>query len=257
MVKIEEILDFPKESKRDKKIFKEKIYLNADVKNKDKIIFIENIQEIRWIYALKEEYVRIFKKIDKERNYSEIDFINVILKKEIKKLGDLKRIAEIILRYIYNPIVLSFEYENKINLLLSHKKNHGTDNKRSVIDSNLFSTNWIDLDNQDKIDKYLISSLKLENLKSRDFYEFYNKIIDNILLFNASKNVGKLLTPTIEYDSNNLFKLSENYLNNKNLIEKYDKILNKENNPKKIINFNEKRTNLLNKQKNIAKILNC
>ncbi|MDR3223835.1 MAG: DUF4391 domain-containing protein [Methanobrevibacter sp.] len=247
---IERILNFPEECKRKTKIFKEKIYSQSEITNKNKTLFINSIDEIRWVFALNKDNIRIFPFINEDRNYSEVEVINVILKED--KIS--KTIVEILLRYIPNPTILSFEHENKISLFLAHKLLNRVDKRKTTIEK-IIQAKWMEVDNLDDIDKYFLKSIQIENLKASNFYNYYDKIINNIYLYNASKNVNKLLTPNINISQEELFELSEEIIGNEKLIKNYNKQLDKESYSKKIVELNRKRTKILNRQAEIEKII--
>ena len=90
---------------------------------------------------------------DEIREYNEIEFINVLLKVPYK----IKRIADIIMRTIPYPIVLTFENENKIRIFTGHQSTNLSDSSKNTIDEFIF-TDWIDLNNLDDNDQRLFKS---------------------------------------------------------------------------------------------------
>lgn len=185
MALIKNILNIPKECEFDNIIAKD----NFELKARDQKIFTENIERIKLIYSLKEENIRIKPYKDTEREYLEVQVINITLKKDAK----LDRIADIVLRAIPYPIILSFEFKNKVRLFVSHQKESLIDTTKITLEE-IISTNWIDPENTDEIDKKLFKSLQIENLNYSNFYKFYNDIVTSLIVYNSSKYVGKDLT---------------------------------------------------------------
>ncbi len=206
-MEIEEIFNIPKECIVGNYIPKKQFYEFGELKSKDKSIFIDNIKKIHWCYSLKEDNIRITPFKDNERNYEEIEIIKVILKKDLN-IGKIERIAEIILRTIPYPSVLIFEIENKILLAISHKKEHKSDSTKTTLEGSIL-TNWIDLNNLDKIDKKLFNSLNIKNLSFSHFYRFYNDIVDNINIYNGSKLVKRDLSVSVKLSPDEIKDIQE------------------------------------------------
>ncbi|KZX16418.1 DUF4391 domain-containing protein [Methanobrevibacter curvatus] len=185
-MKINEIFNIPKECEVGSKIPKKQFYENANLKTRDKSIFTDNIHKILWCYSLKEENIRITEYKDSIRDYKEVEIFHVSLKKADK----INRIADVILRTITYPTLIIFQFNNKIQLFVAHKKEHLSDSSKVTLEE-IISTEWIDLENLDNIDKKLFESLQLENLSFSNFYKFYSDIVDNINVYNASKAVGR------------------------------------------------------------------
>jgi len=191
-MKIKEILNIPEKCFVGTPMSKKDFYEYAQLKTRDKKIFTNIIDKITWVYALQEENIRITPFKDNIRDYTEVHLYNISLKtyKEGKTDKNIDRIADIILRTIPYPMILVFQFKNKIKIYVANIKDHLSDSSKITIEETI-STNWIDLANLDKIDKKLFKSLQLENLSFSHFYKFYNDIIDNINIYNASKLVGR------------------------------------------------------------------
>lgn len=185
MAQIEEFLDIPASCEVDNVIFKKRFYENMGLKKADRDIFTKYVDKIRWCYSLKENNINIKKFQDEKLEYDEIEFINVYLKAPNK----LKRLADIIMRSIPYPMVLSFEYGSEIRIFTGHQRISLADNSKNTIEEYIY-TDWIDLNNLDEIDKELFEGLKLHNLSFTNFYTFYNDIIEAIIKYNASKLSG-------------------------------------------------------------------
>lgn len=206
-MKIEEIFNIPKECIVGNYIPKKQFYEFGELKSRDKTIFTDNIKKINWCYSLKDDNVRITPFKDNERNYEEVEIIKAILKKDVA-IGKVERIAEIILRTIPYPSVLIFETENKILLAISHKREHKSDSSKTTLEE-LILTNYINLDNLDKIDKKLFYSLNIKNLSFSHFYRFYSDIVDNINIYNGSKLVERDLSVSVKLSPDEIKDIQE------------------------------------------------
>jgi hypothetical protein len=185
MAKIEEFLDIPAQCELGNVIYKKLFYENMELKKADRDIFIKYVDKIRWCYSLKENNINIKKFQDEKLEYDEIEFINVYLKAPNK----LKRLADIIMRTIPYPMVLSFEYGNEIRIFTGHQRINLADSTKNTIEEYIY-TDWIDLNNLDELDNELFENLKIQNLSFTNFYTFYNDIIEAIIKYNASKLSG-------------------------------------------------------------------
>ncbi|MDR0911678.1 MAG: DUF4391 domain-containing protein [Methanobrevibacter sp.] len=234
-MKIKEILNIPKKCFVGTPMSKKDFYDFAQLKTRDIKIFTDIIDKITWVYALQEENIRITPFKDSIREYTEVHVYDVSLKtyKEEKTDKNIDRIADIILRTIPYPIILVFEYQNKIKLYVSHIKEHLSDSTKIKLEGPI-STNWINLDNLDKIDEKLVDSLKLENLSFSHFYRFYSDIVDNINIYNGSKLVGRDLSLTVKLSPDEIKAIQEE------IASKNKEIELKKNHIKKETQFNRK-----------------
>lgn len=182
--KLAEFINIPQKCEVGNKIHKKLFYENSKMSRSDKDTFTKNINRINWDYSLKSDNINIKPYSDDIREYDEIEFINVNLRSPKKT----KRIADIIMRTIPYPMLLTFENSNsnEIRLFTGHLRINKADNSKNTIDE-FFFTDWIDLDNLDENDIALFEDLKLQNLNFTNFYTFYNCIIENIIRYNVSK----------------------------------------------------------------------
>lgn len=180
-MKINDILkkiDFPEKARVDRKIFKTVFYNNAEFSKKRMDIFTSEIEDIRWLFALKKENINIVPFKNEDIDYSEIQVIGVSLR------GDkyLDRVAEIIHKTIQYPVVLIFEYEDRIALSVGLKRINKADASKNVVDD-IYNSEWINGDIAKERD--FIKSLEISNLSFANFYEFYKDFADRVRLFVA------------------------------------------------------------------------
>ena len=105
--------NIPDESYIGTTIYKKHFYDNATLSSSDKMLFKNNINRITWLYCLKPNLINIAAYKDDERDYPELEVIEVILNKDNK----LDRIAEVIMRTIPYPMILVFNLNNKLQLI--------------------------------------------------------------------------------------------------------------------------------------------
>lgn len=175
-------MDIPKNCEVGNTIYKKLFFENAKLSKADRDTFTRNIDKIKWDYSLKPDNINIKPYKDDIREYDEIEFITVKLRSPHKT----KRMAEIIMRNIQYPMLLTFENSNEIRLFTGHLRINQADGSKNTIDEFIF-TDWIDLDNLDENDIALLDDLKIKNLNFTNFYTLYNCIIENIIRYNISK----------------------------------------------------------------------
>lgn len=161
-----------------KKLFYESGLLNAT----DKKIFTDSINKITLNNQLNSQTINIKSYKDDIRFYEEIAFITIILSDDKK----YKRIAQIVQQTIPYPIVLMFESDGKSLINVCHKRINQADSSKNTVEEYHF-TEWIDIEYLSTNEKQFIKSLDVQNLSYTNLYNFYNGIVDRVILFKASK----------------------------------------------------------------------
>lgn len=184
MAIIFDYLKIPKSCEVGNTIFKKLFYDNADLNKTDRDLFTEQIDKIIWAYSFKPETINIKTYQDEEREYSEIEIIEV----KLLTAGKTKRMAEIIMRAIPYPMLLVFTLDNKIQLFTAHQRTNLADPSRNTVEEIIF-TDWIDMDNLTDKDKRLLEGLEIRKLSHLNYYRFYSDIVDKLIIYNASKLV--------------------------------------------------------------------
>lgn len=156
-------------------IFKKLFYENADLSPADKKLFTDNIKKVTWLYCLKQETINVKPYKDEIREYSEMQFMEIELEKE----GRLDRIAEIIMRTIPYPMILTFNINDKLKFFVAHQRVNLNDRSKNTIES-MISTDWL---NSDSI---LFQKLDIQKMNFSNFYALYMDIVDAISVYNAS-----------------------------------------------------------------------
>lgn len=220
--------NIPKSCEVGNTIFKKLFYENADLKKKDKEIFVNDIDRIIWRYSFKEDTINIQSYKDEQREYDEIAFIEVLLKEDSK----VKLIAEIIQRTIPYPLLIVFKINNKVLINVGHKRKNLSDESKNTVEE-LIYTDWIDLSSLTNREEQFLNNLDITGYSFSNFYRFYSDIVDNIILFNASIYIDDYL---VLKDKNSV-KVKE--ISDK--IKELDNILiDLKNRIKKEIHFNKK-----------------
>lgn len=192
-------LNIPDECRINRTVFKKMFYDNAVISKGDKDLFIDSIDKITWIYCLNQDNMNIPAYVTEEREYLEIEIIEVTLSEN----KGIKRIAEIIMRAIPYPMLLIFSFKGKYQLWAAHQRFSLADNSKVTLEEPIF-TEW------QEENSILWDRLNISKLRYTNFYDMYSDLIDAIAVFNVSKltdkeingeDARKLLRSNAEIDS--------------------------------------------------------
>lgn len=173
-------LNIPDECRINRTVFKKMFYDNAVISKGDKDLFIDSIDKITWIYCLNQDNMNIPAYVTEEREYLEIEIIEVTLSEN----KGIKRIAEIIMRAIPYPMLLIFSFEGKYQLWAAHQRFSLADNSKVTLEEPIF-TEW------QEENSILWDRLNISKLRYTNFYDMYSDLIDAIAVFNVSKLTDK------------------------------------------------------------------
>lgn len=180
-----EFFNLPISSKVDKNIPKEIIYKNAEADEKFKRIFIENVEKIRYEYALTYGNSNIEKYIKDEERYEEIHFIRVILREK----GKENTISKLLHQLIPKGTVLILEYGEEILISVAKKK---IGSERITLEE-IYDSGWISKESN-KLKELDYTKLNPTNMKI-----LYDNIIQKIRVINLSKDLEE--EKSISYES--------------------------------------------------------
>ena len=176
----------PEKAKVNKIIPKKTIYENSELKKSEQELIKDSIEKIIWEYSLKESNINIEKYADNGYEYIEVEFFTVIMRTE----KNYREIGEILQKTIPYPMVIIFEFKEKIALNCAMKRVNKQDNTKMIIEENIISEDI----NVNKISENfykLLEEINIKKLSFKNFYEFYKGIYDKIVLYNLSCVTGK------------------------------------------------------------------
>lgn len=213
------IFNLPKGCKVDKNIPKEIIYRNAEADEKFKRIFIDNVEKIRYEYALTYGNSNIEKYVKDEERYEEIHFIRIILKEK----GKEKTVSKLLHQLIPKGTVFILEFGEEVLISTAIKR---IGNNRIGIEE-IYNTDWINLKNEK------LKDFNYTNLNSANMKLFYESIIEKVRIINLSKdseniekeNIDILETLNKEIEELKLLRKKETQVNR--VVEIQSKLLKK------------------------------
>lgn len=178
------IFNLPKGCKVDKNIPKEIIYRNAEADEKFKRIFIDNVEKIRYEYALTYGNSNIEKYVKDEERYDEIHFIKIILKEK----GKEKIVSKLLHQLIPKGTVFILELGEEVLISTAIKR---IGNNRISIEE-IYNTGWINIENEK------LKDLDYSNLNSTNMKLFYESIVEKVRIINLSKDSDNIKKDDID-----------------------------------------------------------
>jgi hypothetical protein len=158
---IDKIIDFPEAARVNRIISKNKIYDKAGVSNRIKKIFIEEVEQIRWMYKLSPETINI----PSTESVKEIQVFNLLLKRSTKSEDVMLQID----KSIPSPILFVLNLEDHLKYVASFKRPNIADSTKRVI-SSYFGSEWLPVTNKHQ---HLPVTINLEAL----FHRFISLIL--------------------------------------------------------------------------------
>ncbi len=187
MKNIFEVLGIDKKVKYvGQKIPKKMFYVQGNLTKDDEKIFVDFIDKIEMSYVLDSSNINIEPFMNEEYNYPAIGYLNISLKQD----GKVDKISNIIQNNIPSPLVIVFEYDDKVCISSSLKRVNKSDSSNVVV-GEVNTTPWIDLNNMDDNCDRFISSINMSSLDYSNFYNFYKLIDDKIYTFKNLEVVGE------------------------------------------------------------------
>ena len=107
-------------------VAKKNFYTYSDMSSNDKDLFKDNISKITLTYQLQPNKINILPFKDDIREYPLINFFDIVVEKDVK----IKRIAEIVMKSIPYPTVITFLWEDKKQIWTAHQRTNQNDSSK-------------------------------------------------------------------------------------------------------------------------------
>ena len=121
-------MNLPTAARIDRVVAKRQFYDNGDLSAADKKAF-DHMEKIYWRYALKTENTFLQPFADEERDYSEIEVMEVVL----RDVRQSDRLAEIIMRAIPYAMLLFFRHGEQIQMRMGKLRKNMADSSRMTL----------------------------------------------------------------------------------------------------------------------------
>ena len=160
-------LGYPPACKIDRVVFKKMFHDAGDLSRADKTLLTDSVDKITWAYNLKRENTMIPPYQDEVRKYEEVQVMQVLLRQP----KGIRRLAEIIMRAIPYPMLMVFEYHDRLAVALAHQRNSLADSAKNTLED-LWISDFLSLEDQ------LFSHLRHDRQRFNHFYDYYSDMVD-------------------------------------------------------------------------------
>lgn len=167
-MEIYEKINLPPAARIDRVVAKKQFFANGDLSSADKKLF-DRVEKIYWRYALKNQNTFIQPFADEEREYPEIEVMEVILREE----KQINRLAGVMLRSIPYPMLIFFQNGEKIQLWMGKLRQNQADSSRMTL-TETERTEWLTANDE------LWEKLSLKKMPTANFCTLYEAWFDTI-----------------------------------------------------------------------------
>lgn len=161
-------MNLPTAARIDRVVAKRQFYDNGDLSAADKKLF-DHVEKIYWRYALKTENTFLQPYADEERDYSEIEVMEVVL----RDVRQSDRLAEIIMRAIPYAMLLFFRHGEQIQMRMGKLRKNMADSSRMTLTA-VEQTAWMAEDDD------FWKALSLGKAPTSNFYALYEAWFDAV-----------------------------------------------------------------------------
>jgi len=187
-------LNLPQAAYLGARIYKKQLLENADLTITDRKWVNEDIESLEWRYTLKPATINVAKYEDIDREYLEIALLHI----KIKSDTHVKRLGEVIQRSIPYPLVVVFEYDNRININLADKRVNRADASKLKVEQ-FFDSDW--LFSNSEIELAFYEQLSATSYSHQDLFAYYQDLVRRLVALQTAKFTGKYsLTADAEAD---------------------------------------------------------
>jgi hypothetical protein len=169
-----------------KRIYKTQFYENGQLNAADKKAFVEDIDGIEWRYTLKPATVNIPRFEDVTHEYLEVAVLQVLL----TAIERSTRIAAAMQKAIPYPVLIIFVCGNQLALNAAEKRINRSDSNKIVVET-AYDTGWISMSTLEPWQADFLGDFCITNFSYRNFFEFYQDIVNRIVALNCAVHTGR------------------------------------------------------------------
>ena len=187
-------LNLPQAAYLGARIYKKQLLENADLTITDRKWVNEDIESLEWRYTLKPATINVAKYEDADREYLEIALLHI----KIKSDTHVKRLGEVIQRSIPYPLVVVFEYDNRININLADKRVNRADASKLKVEQ-FFDSDWLFSNSEAEL--AFFEQLNATSFSHQDLFTYYQELVRRLVALQTARFTGKFsLTANAEAD---------------------------------------------------------
>ena len=150
----------------------------------------EDIEEIRWLAALKPTTIGVAEYNDVAREYLEI----AVLQLALRSGASADRLTELVHRAVPYPVLLIERHGDEIELSLAHKRWSQGETGKTVLDGDIVATGRIK-DHDDSITTAFCDSLAMTHQPHGSLLALYQGWIDSVLALRSAMVTGVFSIP--------------------------------------------------------------
>ncbi|MCB5279609.1 MAG: DUF4391 domain-containing protein [Candidatus Cloacimonetes bacterium] len=158
-----EFLGLPKSTVIDTKIDKKQFYDQGNLNVTERKTFVNDIEKITWAYRITYDTSNIRPFTDETRDYSEIQVIDV----QLRSTECVTRICDVIMSSFQYMVILVLRHDNRLKIVMAHKRINQNDKSRLVIDE-IMSSKW--LSEEDPI----LRSFDVKDMRTTNLLDLYS-----------------------------------------------------------------------------------
>jgi hypothetical protein len=177
-------LNLPQAAYLGARIYKKQLLENADLTITDRKWVNEDIESLEWRYTLKPATINVAKYEDADREYLEIALLHI----KIKSDTHVKRLGEVIQRSIPYPLVVVFEYDNKININVADKRVNRADASKLKVEQ-FFDSDWLFSNSETELEFF--EQLNATSYSHQDLFAYYQDLVRRLVALQTAKFTGK------------------------------------------------------------------
>ena len=184
-------LGVPQKCFLNKTLFK-KLFLESGMLDiTDKKALKDDIDKIRWLYTLKPSTINIEPFKDSEREYDEVEILQI----DLSNATRAKRIASFVNKAIPYPLILIFTHGDMVALNVADKRLSQADKTKWVVEDG-WITPWFNPSAPTKSENQFMADIALKNLSFLNFHAFYSDMKSRVIALNSAQRSGAYAVTT-------------------------------------------------------------
>ncbi len=179
--RIIDYLGLPKTCALGNVIFKKTFTEQGNLSKAEKQLLGEQIDKVIWHYSIKPSSINIDAYKDDQREYPEIEVIEV----KVTSKDKVKKVVEMIMTTIPYPMILEVTCQDESLLALGDNVINHNDVSKNVL-KEIVMTSWINISRLNNKEQTFLDAIHISHLSSRNLYKLYQDLTGHLVRFNAS-----------------------------------------------------------------------
>ncbi len=168
-----------------KRVYKRHFHENAKLSVTDKKALSDDVDTILWQYTFKPTTLPIQPYEDDQREYHEIALLQV----NLKQMGRVNRLAEIVHRAIPYPLFVVFVSHTTCSISLAYKR-FSQAGKEAIVAEGFQASGWLNLSSPTEAQAAFLENLSITTWPHTHFYSFYKAAMDRVIALACAEHSG-------------------------------------------------------------------